>query len=1545
MPDEPDRVGPFTIWLRSNADVALVQGGKGDLDLEEPLATPTGWTTVGDVEIGNRLFDETGNICKVLAKSEVMFHDAYKVVFSDGSIIRAGGDHEWQLERWMYDSGKKGSRRVPLKLKTRDMVGKCNHVYPSKRQNNLIYSIPNTLPLNLPDARLPLDPYLFGLWLGDGSTSSPILTASEEDMEHYEKYLQKIGLSFKRLLQKEKHSPQIYVRGIRRILRKKLSVWGHKFIPQAYLRASTSQRLALLQGLMDTDGGVETSQKKHRAEFYNSNPTLVEQTKELIISLGMKVTECIRVRKSSFGGSSQPAYRLRFTPVLPVFHLQRKLAKLETISSEKGTTRRFITDVIPDGVGLTQCITVSSPSHLFLAGRAMIPTRNSGKSDALIAHNLRPEYLTSSRFLGVIFRREYKRLTELIDRAREWLSRTGMRWQWQGDLSRIMFESGARLAFHNVEHEEDVRKYQGWEIASLCIDQLDEFCLTPDHEVLTENGWRKINSVQPSTDRVLSLHEDRTMSYETVTAVPAFEYDGMLYEYFAKNGTAFHGTPNHKLVIERSGVNIYHRQKYEKDDRGWELRAIKDLPVETIQVRSGIPSGNPPGDVTLPILNGRGFNRNQNQSPIFPANDYFEFMGGYLSEGCAYQNPDNERSRRYGKAPRIQIAQTKPQESLNALMERVPYKVTRSWDKEAYLIFSRQLFEHLKPLGNSYAKRIPRWMMNSSPDQLRLLLNSFVAGDGYVGKTGGITIGLANEGLIDDLQEICVRLGMVATKGHSWIFLPKYNKRYECWVLSIHSLNHHNTGHALYKSKIKEVPYKGMVYCLSVPPYHTFLVRYRGRTFWSGNSEPSFNFLLLQNRSGDPKIKATCRANANPGGIGHCVREGDVLTPHGWVPIQQIAIGDMVATLDSDERLIYVPVLQKHEYDFTGGLFLFKNITARIECTPEHKIARRTETKRPNGRTWNPISLIAVNKLSKDTRFIRAAKHWRGEKIRTFTIPCEEKRQARKPQPLSLSGDDYCELMGWFLSEGYTIQRKIRGDVGVGISQSKSENRRKIGSLLQRIGIDARINDMTFTWWSRSWWKYLSQFGKCRDKFVPDEIKRATKTQLQIFWQSAMSGDGHGSHYYTISERLANDMQEIGLKLGYSPRISSRPRPNRDGLSYDINFREPRDGWLDKSLCTSVPYEGPVYCIGVPNHKFFIRQGGAIWLSGNCWVKRRFIDGFEPGKKYTIKTVIDGVEYTQTYLNVFATVFDNPRYRNDKAYIAKLATEKNPVLRKALFEGDWNIVTGQFFTEFATQIHVIPSRGLPNEWKRLGGMDYGNYKVLEILCEDHLGNIYVEYECAYEPNPHGERLLTASEYGDMTAKFMIDRKICGGVPEGKREDYILMPRVIGDVNMWSATGRDVGSKRTAVEIIQDIWNEQFRRAELVAPRILPVSKRRTEEYQYRIACWDGIRDYLHYEYDEVGENLKIEPRLLFMDRCRGIIETLPSLQGDPNDPRDIAPKQIDHYVDALKMPLMEIRRPVPRPLVKEIRTLDDEMQQFFYQLHTRGTNRRVWTSV
>lgn len=308
-----------------------------------------------------------------------------------------------------------------------------------------------------------------------------------------------------------------------------------------------------------------------------------------------------------------------------------------------------------------------------------------------------------------------------------------------------------------------------------------------------------------------------------------------------------------------------------------------------------------------------------------------------------------------------------------------------------------------------------------------------------------------------------------------------------------------------------------------------------------------------------------------------------------------------------------------------------------------------------------------------------------------------------------------------------------------------------------------------------------------------------------------------------------------------------------------------------------------------PTVRWTANPGGV----GHAWVKRRFIDGKNPGKVHTIVTKHNGREYVVTYRRIFATVFDNPLLRHDETYIAKLASDPDPIRRKAMFEGDWNIVRGQFFSEFSTLAHIIPSRELPVEWERAVGLDYGNVKVMEFLARDYEGNVYVENEFRLAPTEDRPNGFTASEFAERSAKFMIDRKI---------GDTLT---VVGDNNMWSATGRDVGSDKTPVRIIQEKWDEMFEAEGRKSPTIIKVSKRSTEEYNYRVACNEALRDYLRYEVNEQGKIVR-EPRIFILDRVMSLPLTLPTLVADPNDPLDIADKQDDHDYDALKMPFMQI---------------------------------------
>jgi phage terminase large subunit-like protein len=154
---------------------------------------------------------------------------------------------------------------------------------------------------------------------------------------------------------------------------RQLGVLNNKHVPAIYLRASISQRLALLQGLMDTDGSVNDS----KVEFSNSNWLLVEAVAELATSLGQKPV--ITERRARLNGRDYgPCWRVTWRPTMQVFRLPRKVARLDVSGRSQGLRNhhRMIIGVERIPPTPMRCLTVDSPNSMFLCGEGMIPTHN-----------------------------------------------------------------------------------------------------------------------------------------------------------------------------------------------------------------------------------------------------------------------------------------------------------------------------------------------------------------------------------------------------------------------------------------------------------------------------------------------------------------------------------------------------------------------------------------------------------------------------------------------------------------------------------------------------------------------------------------------------------------------------------------------------------------------------------------------------------------------------------------------------------------------------------------------------------------------------------------------------------------------------------------------------------------------------------------------------------------------------------------------------------------------------------------------------------------
>ncbi|MFP5315973.1 MAG: DnaB-like helicase C-terminal domain-containing protein [Actinomycetes bacterium] len=315
----------------------------------------------------------------------------------------------------------------------------------------LNHSVRNTRPLDLPEAKLPIGPYTLGAWLGDGASAAARITTADEEVllriggEGYAT-THIAGITYSvRLLEEYifrgvcvvcDRPFENRVRHVRTCSRtcgarasavsepvpnsvcldcgvecsgglrcmacrnsngsfqarlRTLGVLGNKHIPSQYLRASESQRRALLAGLLDTDGTVTAN---GCVQFAVTHERLARDFRELALSLGYRTGWWEKPVKGRSVASST-CFVITFSTEDTVFGLTRKqiLHKERDCRSTPKRTQRFITSVEPIGSVPVRCIQVANAEHLYLAGRSFIPTHNSTFAldwarSAAIKHNM-----------------------------------------------------------------------------------------------------------------------------------------------------------------------------------------------------------------------------------------------------------------------------------------------------------------------------------------------------------------------------------------------------------------------------------------------------------------------------------------------------------------------------------------------------------------------------------------------------------------------------------------------------------------------------------------------------------------------------------------------------------------------------------------------------------------------------------------------------------------------------------------------------------------------------------------------------------------------------------------------------------------------------------------------------------------------------------------------------------------------------------------------------------------------------------------------------
>jgi len=370
---------------KDRSPVLLLTGAAGGgkaLHVETPILTMKGWLTMGEIHPGDVVFDENGEPCNVVAVSDVMTgRPCYKLKFSTGQEIISDGSHEWftrtikerraeseNLRRGINAGRTYGKVRTTIELLDTVSVGKTK-----KRSNHAVrIAKPIKSPQNEP---LFIPPYALGAWLGDGHSKSGDITCHIDDDEIIQNV---IDCGYKRGKRRGQYTTPIVGLGFEL---SEMGLINNKHIPDEYFTACHSDRMALLQGLMDTDGSIDVN---GRVEICQVNRSLIVDIQRLLSTLGIR-SSIIANRAGYRGYKTNSAgyfvdcgvrYRISFYTNNKIFRLKRKRDRCIANTTDRINWHHLNSVTKVKSVPV-RCIQVGSPSRLYLVGDTLVPTHNS----------------------------------------------------------------------------------------------------------------------------------------------------------------------------------------------------------------------------------------------------------------------------------------------------------------------------------------------------------------------------------------------------------------------------------------------------------------------------------------------------------------------------------------------------------------------------------------------------------------------------------------------------------------------------------------------------------------------------------------------------------------------------------------------------------------------------------------------------------------------------------------------------------------------------------------------------------------------------------------------------------------------------------------------------------------------------------------------------------------------------------------------------------------------------------------------------------------
>jgi hypothetical protein len=460
------------------------QSGKAiDVETEIPLASG-GFKKLKDLKVGDKIVGSNGRSTNVLFKSQVHYKKTYKITFDDDTSINACMDHLWTVKN-RFRSHREET------ITTEQLFNSVWRRNNSRGYQEYAYYIPNVKPVEYNTREQLIDPYILGAWLGDGSKHGGRFFCHVNQKQFFES--QGIEFCSQTSYNRTPGQENVFdntIKGISGSL-KHYGVTGNKHIPDDYMYGDIGQRIALLQGIIDTDGHVD-SNGNVQIQLTNKVPRLIEDVYQLLTSLGFKVTR--KTFLNSNFKTPTSSTRLSFTPDgsdFDVCRLPYKLVKIRhNLQRKRYVYSRTIQNIEEINTIPTQCIQVDAVDSLYATSRNYLITHNTTSITVIILH----EALFNKNKNIALLANKLSSAREILSRIKtayeylpDWLKGGILKWN-EGE---IKFENGTRI-FADASEGNSIRG------KSIYLLYVDEAAFVEDWDTFSQSVLPTVSSVSGS---------------------------------------------------------------------------------------------------------------------------------------------------------------------------------------------------------------------------------------------------------------------------------------------------------------------------------------------------------------------------------------------------------------------------------------------------------------------------------------------------------------------------------------------------------------------------------------------------------------------------------------------------------------------------------------------------------------------------------------------------------------------------------------------------------------------------------------------------------------------------------------------------------------------------------------------------------------------------------------------------------------------------------------------------------------------------------------